>query len=107
MINEVTLIGRLGADADFFSGGKNGGCKLSVCTNKSYKDENGEFNDSSEWHNVVVWNPSDAVKSLAKGDLVYIKGELQTTSYEKDGNKKYITSVVGKCRRLSKVGMPF
>ena len=63
-----------------------------------YKNREGEKVTTTEWHNVVLWTPlaEIAEKYLNKGNQVYIEGKLTNRSYEdKEGNKKYITEVVG------------
>jgi single-strand DNA-binding protein len=53
--------------------------------------------EDTSWHNIVVFNPylvTVCENWLQKGTRVYIEGELKTRSYEKDGEKKYITEVI-------------
>jgi len=56
MINKVTLVGRLGADPEVRAL-KNGAkvARMNVATNESYKDNNGEWRDRTEWHTVIGW----------------------------------------------------
>ena len=73
-------------------------CKFSVATSRRWKDKNtGEKKEDTSWHNIVVFNPylvKICESWLDKGTRVYIEGELKTRTYDKDGEKKYITEVV-------------
>jgi single-strand DNA-binding protein len=96
-LNKVMIIGRLGKDPEVrsTSGGKSV-ANLSIATDESYKDGNGERQKKTEWVSAVVWGASVEAfvqPYLHKGDLVYIEGRLQTRSWEKDGVKKYTTEV--------------
>lgn len=87
-LNKVQLIGRLGRDPEM----SKGVCRLSVAT--SYKPRDGE--EKTEWHRVTLFGKLAelAERYLAKGRLVYIEGRLQTSSYEKNGEKRYSTDIV-------------
>ena len=98
-LNKVQLIGNLGADPDvrsMQSGDKV--CNLSIATSESWKDRNtGERREKTEWHRVVIFNPGLVTvceNYLRKGSKVYIEGQLETRSWEQDGQKKYTTEVV-------------
>lgn len=99
MLNEVTLIGNMGADPEVTTL-KNGKtmAKIKVATTKKIKDANGERKDKTEWHNVIVWNDGLAKvieKYTSKGSKVYVKGEMQTRKYQdKNGVERYTTEVV-------------
>lgn len=92
-LNKVMLIGNLGDAPD----PKNGACQLRLATNESYTDKNGERQERTEWHRVVVFGKRAEVcaKYLAKGSRVFVEGRVQTRSYDdKDGNKRYMTEIV-------------
>lgn len=98
-VNKVILIGNLGQDPDIKtmqSGDKV--CNLSIATNESWKDKaTGERKERTEWHRVVIFAQGIvkiAEQYLRKGDKVYIEGQLETRSWEQDGQKKYTTEVV-------------
>jgi single-strand DNA-binding protein len=98
MINKVILVGRLGKDPEVRHL-ENGAvvANFSVATSERYRDKEGNKQEKTEWHNVVVWRQlaEIAEKFLRKGGLVYIEGKLRTRSWDdKDGNKKYTTEVV-------------
>ncbi len=95
-INRVILLGRLGADPELRT--TQGGLSvlnLRLATNESYVDKAKQVQDRVEWHDVVVWgNRAEALaKILAKGDGLLVEGGLRTSSYEKDGVKRYKTEV--------------
>ncbi len=97
-VNRVTLLGNLGQDPEMRStqSGKSV-CTLNIATSKRYKNQSGEWQESTDWHKVVLWErlADIAGQYLQKGGKVYIEGRLQTRSYEaKDGGTRYVTEVV-------------
>ncbi len=97
-VNKVILVGHLGADPDMrYTPSGQGVCELRVATSESWNDKNGQRQERTEWHRIVVWGKRAEIcsKYLSKGRQVYIEGRIQTRSYDdKDGNKRYITEVV-------------
>ena len=98
-LNKVTLIGNLGADPEvrtMQSGDEV--VNLSIATSESWKDKaSGERKEKTEWHRVVIFSPGlvNVCKNyLQKGSKIYLEGQLQTRSWEQDGQKKYTTEVV-------------
>lgn len=98
-VNKVILVGNLGADPDvrnMQSGDRV--VNLSIATSESWKDKSsGERREKTEWHRVVVFNQgliNICENYLKKGSKVYIEGQLETRSWEQDGQKKYTTEVV-------------
>lgn len=107
MINKVTLVGRLGDDPKtktLESGATVGG--FSVATSENYKDQSGEWQENTEWHDIVVWRQlaDRAGEHLKKGDLVYIEGKITTRKWnDTNGNPRRKTEVVANYfRRLNK-----
>jgi len=104
--NKVQLIGNLGNNPEIItldSGKKL--AKLSIATNESYKNSEGEKITDTQWHNVIAWNKTAEIieKYLEKGNEVAIEGKLTSRSYEdKEGVKKYITEIV--CSELLMLG---
>lgn len=104
--NKVQLIGNLGNDPEIItldSGKKL--AKLSIATNETYKNAQGEKVTDTQWHTVVAWNKTAEIieQYLQKGNEVAIEGKLTYRSYEnKDGTKKYITEIV--CNELLMLG---
>jgi len=99
MINKVILVGRLGKDSILrqTQTGKNV-LSFSIATSESYKDDKGEWQNKSEWHNIVFWinngNADHYAQKLKKGELCYIEGKITSRSYEQEGVKKYTTEIV-------------
>lgn len=101
-LNTVFLIGRLGKDPDLRYG-QDGTpfCRLSVATDESYKNREGEKVERTEWHSVIVFHRSaeNCKTCLSKGSLIFIEGALQTRKWQsQDGQERYTTEV--KARRV-------
>jgi len=97
IVNKVQLIGRLGMDPEMktFDNGSTL-ARISLATDASYKNKNGEKVEETHWHNLVAWNKTAelAERLLAKGKEVAIEGKLVNRSYEDgEGNKRYVTEV--------------
>src|SRR4051812_22640038 len=97
-VNKVILVGHLGADPDMrYTPSGQGVCELRLATSESWNDKNGQRQERTEWHRIVVWGKRAEVcsKYLAKGRQVFVEGRIQTRSYDdKDGNKRYITEII-------------
>jgi single-strand DNA-binding protein len=96
-LNRVMLFGNLGADPELrVTPGGQAILKLRLATNESYLDKNNVRQERTEWHRVTVWGRrAEALgKILTKGDSIFIEGRLQTSSYEKNGEKRYSTEIV-------------
>jgi single-strand DNA-binding protein len=98
-VNKVILIGNLGKDPEVkYTPQGTPVAKLTLATNERYKDKNGEWQDRTEWHNVVLWQrlAEIAGEYLKKGGKVYIEGRLQTRSWDdkQTNQKRYMTEVV-------------
>ncbi len=98
-INKVILVGNIGNDPEIKS--MQSGDRVanfSVATSESWKDKaTGERKERTEWHRVVVFNQglmNVCENYLKKGSKVYIEGQMETRSWEKDGQKVYTTEVV-------------
>lgn len=97
-VNKVILVGRLGADPEVRT--LESGTKVSsirLATSERYKDRNGNQQESTEWHNVVLWRGLADIteKYLKKGDQVFIEGRIKTRKWtDKDGNDRYSTDIV-------------
>ncbi len=98
-LNKVQLIGNLGKDPEIkYTPSGTAVAKITLATNERFKDKAGEWQDRTEWHNVVLWQrlAEIAGEYLKKGGKVYIEGRLQTRSWDDktSGQKKYMTEVV-------------
>jgi len=95
-INKVILLGRLGKDPEimtFDNGVKK--ATFSLATTESYKDKDGNWQEQTEWHNIVLWRYL-AEKNIIKGDQIYLEGRIRSRSYDAtDGTKRYITEIQG------------
>ena len=97
-INKVILIGNLGNDPEMRHTPNGAGvCEFRLATNEAWTDKQGQRQERTEWHRVVVWGKKAEVcsKYLSKGRQVYVEGRLRTRTWDdKDGNKRYTTEVV-------------
>jgi len=103
-VNKVILIGNLGRDPqlDYTSSGT-ARCRFSLATTEQYNDKDGQRQERTEWHNVVLWGRSAEVAGeyLKKGSQAYIEGRIQTRQYQdKEGQTKYITEIIGQTLQL-------
>ena len=111
MYNKVILIGNLGRDPEIrkLEGGTAVG-KFSVATNENYKDQSGEWQTRTEWHDVVVWRglAERAERDLKKGNMVFVEGKLTHRKWQdKDGNNRYTTEVLANVvRKLDRSDRP-
>jgi single-strand DNA-binding protein len=98
MINKVTLVGNLGADPEMKSIESGAIANLSIATNEKWKDKQGQKQERTEWHRVSFFGRTAEVcgEFLKKGSTVYIEGRIQTDKYEKDGDTRYATKIVGR-----------
>ncbi|RME16650.1 MAG: single-stranded DNA-binding protein [Bdellovibrio sp.] len=97
-VNKVMIIGRLGADPEVktVSSGQTV-ARLSVATSEAWTDKEGQRQERTEWHRVVVWGKLAELcgRYLTKGRQVFVEGRLQTRSWEdQEGQKRYTTEIV-------------
>lgn len=96
-LNKVMLLGNLGADPELrVTAGGQAILKLRLATTESYLDKNNTRQERTEWHRVTLFGKRGEAlsKFLTKGDRIFVEGRIQTSSYEKDGEKRYSTEVV-------------
>jgi single-strand DNA-binding protein len=98
-LNRVQLIGNLGKDPEIkYTPQGTAVARIAIATNERFKDKSGEWQDRTEWHNVVLWQrlAEIAGEYLKKGRQVYIEGRLQNRSWDdkQTGQKKYATDIV-------------
>src|SRR5512146_1727951 len=98
-VNKVILIGHLGKDPELrYTPTNLPVAKFSLATNERFKDKDGNWQDRTEWHNVVAWQRLAEIVNeyLHKGSQVYIEGRIQTRSWDdkQTGQKKYMTEIV-------------
>lgn len=97
-VNKITLLGKLGNDPEvrFTPNGK-AVCNLSVATSETWKDQQGQTQEITDWHRVVIWGKRGEIvgQFLAKGDPIYIEGKSRTREYTDQQNvKRYVTEVI-------------
>ncbi|MEO6432883.1 MAG: single-stranded DNA-binding protein [Sphingomicrobium sp.] len=98
-VNKVILVGNLGADPEARSL-NNGGevVNMRIATSESWKDREGQRQERTEWHNVVIFNENlgrVAKSYLKKGSKVYLEGQIQTRKWtDQTGNDRYTTEIV-------------
>lgn len=99
MVNKVILIGNLGRDPEVRSTPSGQAvASFTLATNRRWRDKNGQKQEETEWHNIVVWGKQAEIAGqyLTKGKQIYLEGRLQTRSWEdrNSGEKKYRTEIV-------------
>lgn len=98
-VNKVIIIGNLGADPDVRTtpSGQTV-ATLSIATSENFTTRDGQRQERTEWHRVVVWNKLAelAQRYLQKGRKVYIEGRIQTRSWDdqQTGQKRYSTEII-------------
>ncbi len=96
-LNKVMLLGNLGQDPELkmIAGGQ-AVLNLRMATTETYLDKSNTRQERTDWHTVTVWGKrAEALaKFLRKGSQIFVEGRIQTRSYEKNGEKRYVTDVV-------------
>jgi single-strand DNA-binding protein len=98
-VNKVILVGNLGDDPEVRSL-NNGGevVNMRVATSENWKDKDGNRQERTEWHRVVIFNENlgrVAKSYLKKGSKVYLEGQIQTRKWQdQSGQDKYSTEIV-------------
>lgn len=95
-LNRWTGFGALGSDPDLKKFRETGTMlKWRMACNERFKTRDGRWEDRVEWVNCVMWGAraEKLAPLLGKGSKVYVEGALRTSSYEKDGHKRYSTEV--------------
>jgi len=99
-LNKVQIIGNLGADPEMkYLPSGSAVCNFSVATTDKWKDKtSGEQQERTEWHRVSFFGrPAEVITEyMRKGSAIYVEGSIQTRSYEKDGQKHYVTEIKGR-----------
>ncbi len=100
MVNKAILIGNLGKDPEVrFTPSGRAVAKFSVATTERWNDQQGQKQEKTEWHNIVVWGKQAETcgQYLAKGRQVFVEGRITNRSYDdKDGNKRYISEIIAR-----------
>ena len=97
-VNKVILIGNLGSDPEVkYTPDGVPVANFSLATNESWNDKDGQRQERTEWHRLVLWRKlaEIAQQYLKKGAKIYVEGKLQTRSWDdQSGQKRYMTEVV-------------
>lgn len=100
MINRVTLVGRLGQDVELrYTPSGIPFAKLSVATNATYKNRDGQPVEKTDWHRVIVFQKTaeNCANYLGKGSLIYLEGSLSTRKWvDQEGLERFITEITAK-----------
>ncbi|RQV96740.1 single-stranded DNA-binding protein [bacterium] len=99
-VNKVILIGRLGRDPEIrYTPSGQALAKFSMATDENRKDQDGNWQTETTWHNIVLWakNAERAGEYLKKGHLIFVEGRISNRSWDdpETGQKKYMTEIVG------------
>ena len=97
-VNKVILIGNLGKDPEVkVTPSGTTVANFSLATNERSKDKNGQWQDRTEWHNLVAWQRTAEIigEYVKKGSKIYVEGSLRTRSWDdkNTGEKKYRTEI--------------
>lgn len=97
-VNKVILVGRLGADPELKTVGQGQSvARLSLATSENWTSKDGQKQERTEWHRIVVWGKQaeNCSKHLSKGRQIYVEGRLQTRQWEdQQGQKRYTTEII-------------
>jgi len=97
-INKVILIGNMGQDPELrYTSAGVAVATFTLATNESWKDQDGNTQERTQWHNLVAWRKLAEIcgEYLKKGSRIYIEGRLQYRNYDdKNGVKRYVTEIV-------------
>jgi single-strand DNA-binding protein len=107
-LNKVMLIGNLTRDPNLrYTPGNTAVCSFGVATNRSWSTEDGDFEERTDFHNLVAWAKLAEIcdQILRKGDKVYVEGRLQTRDWKtNDGDDRRVTEIV--LDSMIKLGSP-
>jgi len=96
-VNKVIVIGNLGQDPELkHTTTGSAVANFSVATSESWMDKQGQKQEKTEWHRIVVWGKTaeSCSKHLNKGSQVYVEGSLQTRQWDdEEGKKRYMTEI--------------
>jgi single-strand DNA-binding protein len=97
-INKVILIGNLGQDPELrYTSSGVAVATFTLATNESWKDQDGNTQERTQWHNLVAWRKLAEIcgEYIKKGSRIYVEGRLQYRNYDdKNGVKRYVTEIV-------------
>jgi single-strand DNA-binding protein len=99
-VNKVILLGNLGANPEMrFTQGGQAVANLRLATTERWTDKNGQKQEATEWHRVVVWGKQAEIvgQYLTKGRQIFLEGSIRTRQWQdKEGQKRYSTEIVAR-----------
>jgi single-strand DNA-binding protein len=97
-LNKVMLIGNVGSEPEIrTTGGGTRLAKVSLATNRTFKDRSGQQQEKTEWHRLTFWDRlAELVEQyVKKGDRIYVEGRIEYSQTEDDkGNQRFWTDIV-------------
>jgi single-strand DNA-binding protein len=98
-VNKVILLGNVGKDPEIKATASGTVvATFSIATSERFKDKTGNWQDRTEWHNLVAYQrTAEIVRDyVKKGNKLYVEGRLQTSSWDDKttGQKKYKTEII-------------
>jgi len=98
MVNQITLIGNLGADPELKTVGDTTLAKLRLATSERFKDRSGELVEKTQWHSVVFWGKAAEIigQYCSKGSKLFVMGSVEYQSYDKDAETRWSTQIKGR-----------
>jgi single-strand DNA-binding protein len=97
-VNKVILLGRLGKDPEMrMSSSQTPICSFSMATSERRKDASGNWNEQTEWHNIVAFGKTAELinQYMKKGRQLYLEGRIQTRKWQdKEGKDRYTTEII-------------
>ncbi|PIU45396.1 MAG: single-stranded DNA-binding protein [Ignavibacteriales bacterium CG07_land_8_20_14_0_80_59_12] len=97
-LNKVTLIGNVGKDPEIrYTTSGVAVASFTMATSERWKDQEGNFQDHTEWHNIVAWRRLAEIVNeyVKKGNKLYIEGKIRNRSYDdKNGVKRYVSEIL-------------
>jgi single-strand DNA-binding protein len=111
MFNKITLIGRLGQNAEARTAQNNRDYTIfNVATQEYWKNDKGDYEARTEWHRVFAWSKlSKFASTLQKGQLITLEGTLRHREVEtkEHGTQRIAEIHATSLKRLSKVEVAF
>ncbi len=98
-MNKAMVIGNLGNDPEIrYTQSGTPVATFSVATTERWKDKDGQQQEHTDWHRIVVWDKLAEIcgEYLKKGSKVYIEGKMQTRKWEENGTTRYTTEIIAK-----------
>jgi single-strand DNA-binding protein len=100
VVNKAIIVGNLGRDPEVrFTPDGRAVARFSVATTERWTDQQGQRQERTEWHNIVVWGKQaeNCGQYLSKGRQVFVEGSIRSRSYDdKSGAKRYITEIIAR-----------